>query len=243
MSKLPFMKLYTSDFFGDARVRAMPAEVKGIYLLLLATMWDDGGWISADDKVIARRLGVDVRVWRSRFKPEIVPLLSDISVPLVGRSFTQNRLQRELTKAHDLRAKRIANLGLSEAEYEAKRAVAPTKPVKQKRAQDAAPGRASKLARDKAASHSPAIAQNSEDTSYPVTGRAAGQTERSGPSPHIVDAAALPPRATADDEPPPENPALQKKLIADGLKAGKPPSLSDLVRELTRGDDNANRKG
>jgi len=246
MSKLPYMKLFWPDFFGDARVQAMSTEAQGVYLLLLGVMWVSGGWISADDRIIARRLGLDVRVWRSRYKPEIVPLLSDFQAPLVPRAFTQNRLQKELTKAADLRAVRIANLGMTEAEYEAKSAPVTAKLEGRKRAQaggrTGSPNRPPK-SEPAQGNQGRAIAHSSEDTSYPVTGRAAGQTERSGPSPHIVDAAALPPRATADDEPPPENPALQKKLIADGLKAGKPPSLSDLVRDLTRGEDNANRKG
>lgn len=249
MSKLPYMKLFWPDFFGDARVQALSPEAQGLYLLLLGVMWVNGGWIAADDRIIARRLGLDVRVWRARYKTEIVALLSDFQAPLVGRALTQKRLQKELQKAADLRAVRIANLGMTEAEYEANRTPAPDKPARQKRAQagnqTGSPNRPPKNA-PRLEDQARAIAHSSEDTSYPVTGRAAGQTERSGPSPHIVDAAALPPRATADDEPPPaENPELQRRLVADGLKrpGGKPPSLSDLVRDLTRGEDNANRKG
>lgn len=231
-----------------------------MYLLLLATMWEEGGWIAADDKIIAHRLGLDTRAWKARYKNEIVPLLDEMSLTLVGPSYTQKRLQKELAKAADLRAKRIANLGLSEAEYEANRAVASTRPDKQKRAQAGhrtghPSSRATKPA--KPVAHSPAIAQSSEvETTSPVTleppshaaGRAAVHTERSGPTPHNVNAAALPPReampAMPTAEPGPlENVELQRKLVADGLKrpGGKVPSLSELVAELT-GEDDASRK-
>lgn len=250
MAKLPYMKLFWPDFFFDPRVQALTTEARGIYVLLLGVLWMSDGWIAADDKVIARRLGLDVRVWRSRYKAEIVPLLSDFQAPLVGRSYTQKRLQRELAKATDLRAIRIANLGMSEAEYEAKRAVAPAKPASKKRAQHGTPNRPPKPAAEPALpssgdSHShkdttyPAKAGNS----YPAAGRAAVHTERSGPTPHNIDAVALPPRAMPEAEPePPSNPALVKRLVADGLKPGKALSLSEIVAELT-GDDDANRKG
>jgi len=257
MSKLPYMKLFWPDFFGDARVQAMSTEAQGVYLLLLGVMWVSGGWISADDRIIARRLGLDVRVWRSRYKPEIVPLLSDFQAPLVARALTQKRLQKELTKAVDLRAIRIANLGMTEDEYEANKAVAPTKPARAKRAQaghrTGAPNRPSK-SEPAPANQGRAIAHSSDiETTSPVTleppsqaaARAADHTVRSGPTPHNVEVGALPPRAMPDDEPAPaEDKALQRQLVADGLKRqGKTPSLSDLVQELTRGDDNANRKG
>ena len=254
MSKLPYMKLFWPDFFGDARVAALSTEGKGIYLLLLGIMWTSGGWIAADDRVIARRLGLDVRVWRSRFKGEIVPLLSDFQAPLVPAAFTQKRLQKELSKAVDLRAIRIANLGMSEAEYERNRTVAPTKPARGKRAQaghqTGRPNSAPKSAPEQPP-QGRAIAHSSDiETTSPVTleppsqaaGRAADPAERSGPTPHNIDAAALPPRAMPQDEPAPaEDTALQRRLVADGLKRGGQ-SLSDLVRELTGGTD-ANRKG
>lgn len=251
MAQMPYMKLFWPDFFGDARVQALSAEAQGIYLLLLGVMWINGGWISADDKIIARRLGLDVRVWRARYKSEIVPLLSDFQAPLVPRALTQNRLQKELKKAADLRAIRIANLGMSEAEYEANRTVAPTKPASKKAAQaghrTGSPNRAAK-SEPKPAEQARAIAHSSEDTTYPVTGRAAVHASRSGPSPHIADAAALPPRdlvgealvnAVRKVEPeqpePASDPATVKRLVADGLKRDKPPTLSDLMAELTKG--------
>lgn len=243
MAQMPYMKMFWPDFFGDARVAAMSPEAQGIYLLLLGVMWSNGGWIAADDKIIARRLGLDVRVWRARYKSEIVPLLSDFQAPLVPRALTQKRLQKELIKAAELRAIRIANLGMSEAEYEANRTPAPDKQAKQKRAQaghrTGTPNRAAK-SEPKPAEQSRAIAHSSEDTTYPAAGRAAGHTERSGPPPHIADVGALPPREalqpmpTAEPEPA-SDPATVKRLVADGLKRDKPPTLSDLMAELTKG--------
>lgn len=247
MAQMPYMKLFWPDFFFDPRVQAMTPEARGIYLLLLGVLWMSDGWIAADDKVIARRLGLDVRQWRSRYKAEIVPLLSDFQAPLVGRSYTQKRLQKELAKAADLRAIRIANLGMSEAEYEAKRAVAPAKPGSKKRAQHASPNRTPKPAAEPA-SPSSGDSHSHRDTtypakaghSYPAADRAAVHTERSDQPPHNVDAAALPPREalqampTAEPEPA-SDPATVKRLVADGLKRDKPPTLSDLMAELTKG--------
>lgn len=245
MAQMPYMKLFWPDFFGDERVQAMTAEGKGIYLLLLGVMWNSGGWIAADDKVIAKRLGLNVRAWRARYRPEIEPLMTEFTAPLIGSAWTQKRLEKELAKANELRAKRIANLGMTEVEYEAKRTLTATKPAAPKQP---ASSRDSST-RERRPPHARPIAHSSEDTTYPVTldtripaaGRAAAADERSAPPPHNVDAAALPPRElpampTPEAEPS-SNPETVKRLVADGLKrpGGKPPSLSDLMAELTKG--------
>lgn len=131
MGKLPFMKMFWPDFFTDPGVEAMSPEAQGIYLLLLGRMWMNGGWLPADDRVIARRLGLDVRVWRTRYKNEMSALLSDFQGPLGNACITQNRLMLEWSKAEELRKQRIANLGISEDDYAAKSNRRTNRPAKE----------------------------------------------------------------------------------------------------------------
>ena len=132
MAQLPYMKMFWPDFFTDPGVEAMSPEAQGIYLLLLGRMWMNGGWLPADDRVIARRLGLDVRVWRKRYKDEMSALLSDFQGPLGGACVTQNRLMLEWSKAEELRKQRIANLGISEGDYATKSNRLAKRPVKEK---------------------------------------------------------------------------------------------------------------
>ncbi len=110
MSRMPFMKIFWADFFSDPLVRWLTPEQKGVYLLLLGHMWENGGWISADDRVIARTIGMDVRRWRGQYAEAIYPMMSTIPDDFLGTVMVQKRLRHEYEKAVDLREKRIANL-------------------------------------------------------------------------------------------------------------------------------------
>lgn len=92
MAKLPFMRVFPKDFFGDAKVVALSTEERGVYMLLLMRMWQNQAWISADDRIIARLLDMDLRRWKRVYKPKIVPLLQLETDTFRKGFYTQKRL-------------------------------------------------------------------------------------------------------------------------------------------------------
>ena len=60
----PFFPLYTKDFFSDYRIQDLSAEQRGLWLLLLARMWEADMMLPADDdKMIARMMGLPCEKW------------------------------------------------------------------------------------------------------------------------------------------------------------------------------------
>ncbi len=62
MSEAPWFKFYPSDWLGDTR-RLSPAEV-GIYITLIATIYEEGGPLVRDDKRLGRLCGCSAAVFR-----------------------------------------------------------------------------------------------------------------------------------------------------------------------------------
>ena len=92
MTDLPGMMMYWGRFFEHGPVDAMPAEAQGIWALMLGKMWLNNGWLKADDAYIAAKLKLDIRRWRSRYKPLIEPLLRREIDPYIGAIYTQKTL-------------------------------------------------------------------------------------------------------------------------------------------------------
>jgi uncharacterized protein YdaU (DUF1376 family) len=99
MADLPFMMMNWSRFFADSKVAMLPTEAQGVYVLMLGKMWLNQGWLSADDRVLARILGLDVRAWRRTYKPLIEPLLRREIDRHIGAIYTQKHLQEVRTTA------------------------------------------------------------------------------------------------------------------------------------------------
>lgn len=101
MADAPFMQLYVADYLGDTR--HLTTEQHGAYLLLLMTMWRNGGTLPNDPRKLARIAGVNARRWHI--------LADDVMAffDVVGDEITQNRLKREHEKAVSKREKRIAS--------------------------------------------------------------------------------------------------------------------------------------
>lgn len=237
MTKLPFMRWWPGDFYTDPKVRSLTPDARRVYREMIDLMWMNEGWLSADDRLLARQLDMDVRTWRARYKDEIVPLLHEMSDEIGGRSFTQKRVQKEIAKALELRRQRIANLGISEEEYGGYAGFVPTKPGKKKPAQTGKPSRPSKPSA-KPDAHPHTIAHSSVGEGLrPSTGEV--------PSPSLMgDVSALPPRdpvtalrafPAAPDEPP-SDPNLTRLLVQRGLQRTSPGSLTDVLNQIMKGE-------
>lgn len=212
----PYMKLWVSDFLLDPLVAALSPEERGIYLLLLVAMWANGGWLPADDKLIARKLGMDVRRWRQTYKQQMLPMMSEMSDTFRGRYVTQKRLASELEKAVDLIAIRTANLPASRRRKPSKAEKRPPKPEREFLDQHAYPNRMP-MQQAKPLDHveDNTIAREEKGSALQAENPSQAQASQdSGSHPHEDDAI----KAVRSD--------LTKRLVADGLK-GK--SLSDIA--------------
>lgn len=98
----PFMQLYVADYLGDTQ--HLTAEEHGAYLLLLMTLWRQGGYLPNDPGKLARIARVSPARW-GRVAATIMPFLE---VTDDGR-VTQKRLLMELEKAcHKSRSRATA---------------------------------------------------------------------------------------------------------------------------------------
>jgi uncharacterized protein YdaU (DUF1376 family) len=83
------MAMWIRDFQSDTE--GLDAEMTGAYVMLMFSMWTNGGWLRDDDRALARIARVSRFKWR-RLKPIIMAFMT----PLDGNRFTQKRLLREL---------------------------------------------------------------------------------------------------------------------------------------------------
>lgn len=83
-----WMKLDLKRFFGDGRVVAL-GRFAHAYLWLLARMWERGGYVPANDRVIAHLLGIDVAAYTRTYKHRLEPLLVRLPDAHFGSIFTQ----------------------------------------------------------------------------------------------------------------------------------------------------------
>lgn len=126
MPDLPYMMMNWGRFFSDAKVAVLEPETQGIYALLLGRMWLNEGWLSADDRVLCRMLGVDIRRWRSVHKPAIAPLLRREIVAHVGEVYTQKHLQEVRKASLLISEKNVERTAAARAAIAAKRGRKPT---------------------------------------------------------------------------------------------------------------------
>ena len=114
MTALPHMPMYWERFFADTA--RLTIEQRGIYALMLGRMWLNGGWLPADDTVLARMLGLDVRAWKTRYKSALLPYFLKEIDPLLSDIYRQKRLVAELAKAAEVVEKNKARTAAATAE-------------------------------------------------------------------------------------------------------------------------------
>jgi uncharacterized protein YdaU (DUF1376 family) len=88
MSKHPYMQFYQSDFIGDTL--HLNTEQLGAYMLLLMAMWNAGGQLPNDDKLLARITRVSAKRWHL-VGSEVMEFFQ-----IEGNFITQARLQKEI---------------------------------------------------------------------------------------------------------------------------------------------------
>lgn len=98
MSGHLYMPLWTDAYLGDTR--HLTTLQHGIYVLLLMSMWRNGGTLPNDEKLLSRYAGLTTDQWR-RNASTIMSLLD-----VEGEVVTQKRLRLELEKARRLSEKR-----------------------------------------------------------------------------------------------------------------------------------------
>jgi uncharacterized protein YdaU (DUF1376 family) len=98
MSGQYYMPLWTDAYLGDTK--HLTTVQHGAYLLLLITMWRNGGTLPNDEKRLARTVGLQPDRWR-KINKEVLALFE-----IEGDHITQKRLSLELKKTIDLTQKR-----------------------------------------------------------------------------------------------------------------------------------------
>jgi uncharacterized protein YdaU (DUF1376 family) len=91
MSAAPWMPLYVADYLGDTQ--HLTTEQHGAYLLILMTLWRQGGRIPAEPAQLARIAGVGAQKWAALAKV-LMPLLT-----VEDGFISQKRLLREHAKS------------------------------------------------------------------------------------------------------------------------------------------------
>jgi len=90
MSAPPFMPLYVGDYLADTT--HLTVTEHGAYMLLLMSMWRNGGSLPNDDKSLARHARCTRGQW-DRMRPVLIEFFE-----ATDRTITQGRLAKELTK-------------------------------------------------------------------------------------------------------------------------------------------------
>jgi len=87
----PYMQLYVADYLGDTQ--HLTTEQHGAYMLLLMTMWRQGGSLPEDDRMLARVARVSARRWHL-IRAEVMAFFD-----VEDGKVTQKRLVEEYQKA------------------------------------------------------------------------------------------------------------------------------------------------
>jgi uncharacterized protein YdaU (DUF1376 family) len=85
------MMLYVADYLADTT--HLSTEQHGAYLLILFAMWRRGGFVPADERVLAKLSNLSLKRWRQTGGPVLA--LMEVQ----GEQITQRRLLSELQKA------------------------------------------------------------------------------------------------------------------------------------------------
>ena len=90
MSAPPFMPFFVGDYLADTT--HLTVTEHGAYMLLLMSMWRNGGSLPSDDKSLARHARCTRGQW-DRIRPVLMSFFT-----CTDTTITQNRLATELTK-------------------------------------------------------------------------------------------------------------------------------------------------
>lgn len=101
MSSAPYFKLYPSDFAGDTL--HLSTEEMGAYFLLLIALWNAGGQLPNEPKLLARIARVSLRSWPPRW----AALASFFEIK--GGVIAHSRLTPEREKVSAISAERSAS--------------------------------------------------------------------------------------------------------------------------------------
>lgn len=93
MSAPPFMPLYVGDYLADTT--HLTCTEHGAYMLLLMSMWRNGGSLPSDDKSLARHARCTKGQW-DRMRPVLIGFFT-----VTDDAITHGRLSVELTKHSD----------------------------------------------------------------------------------------------------------------------------------------------
>jgi uncharacterized protein YdaU (DUF1376 family) len=103
VSTSPWTKFYASDWLNGAR--ALSLQERGLYITLIAMMYDEGGPIVGSDERFARLCGCKV----SEFQKGLAALVAEGKIIKTERGLWNNRVQKELGKIQEKSAKQSDN--------------------------------------------------------------------------------------------------------------------------------------
>ena len=104
MAKAPAFQFYPKDWLADAKVKRLDYFAKGVYIELLAMMWNEGNDSIADDSDLPMLLHLTPEKWaqvRAQFQKDSQSVFIEKDGTLVSR-----RLQAERRKQRKLKKKR-----------------------------------------------------------------------------------------------------------------------------------------
>lgn len=93
MSAPPFMPLYVGDYLADTT--HLTCTEHGAYVLLLMSMWRNGGSLPSDDRTLARHARCTKGQW-DRMRPVLIGFFN-----VTDQTISHGRLTAELTKHSD----------------------------------------------------------------------------------------------------------------------------------------------
>jgi len=127
-------------------VRFVATNANGCHVLiaellakLRTRMWENGGYVAANDRVVARLLDLDVTVWRRTYKPRIEPMLTILPDAYLEAIYSQKTLVDLMIKAAEERIKNRDKTAAATAARKSKKSKQPasvTKTVTKQRHDD-----------------------------------------------------------------------------------------------------------
>lgn len=94
-----YMPLWISDYLGDTTRLTYPLH--GAYLLLLMSMWREGGTLPDCDDELAAIIGAPVKEWRKDVRPRLERFFR-----ITDGAWTHKRVDEELSRAKAIRARK-----------------------------------------------------------------------------------------------------------------------------------------
>ena len=218
------MPLNVEAFLADPNVEDMTGEQRAMWLLAIVESWRRKTLLPADDKKLARALNLDVRRWRSYYKPVLGPLMTKEMSVTVGQNVGEFYRIAKVNAVWDQVANRIAK---AKADTAHARAAKAAKHGKQPSAPEPKPAPVAAPVTEPAPAPASALHKNLNKNGEPQP------SKRPAVSPFLQSPQQVNGAEHDTEAEPASDPALRHRLVSDGLKPSpKPADRSTLFGAL-----------